>query len=156
MDISPYMAKVTLEGTQEFEKGENEQDQDTQIKESSTTGVIEEAEKEPKQGAVKMAKCSTSKWGPVQVERRSTRVKDTRSSQEKAEDIIAKKNLEYNYIQKAGGKDISSKPNNIDKFVKITSAVGVNCGNCEEDLIKCTDEWNQFKENRKKHVAVGG
>jgi hypothetical protein len=101
-----------------------------------------------------------SKWGPVQAERRSSRIQsDGRSSLEKAKSNKRKGDLEENYI-----KDNNNRPSNSlsrGQVMSIANSVGADLGRSEEEVDANNNACRVFDNSRtrkqlKAHGVSGG
>lgn len=137
--------KVCTEKRQIEEEGVKDMDQSSELESERYN-----AARGKNQGA-NLRKCSKSKWGPVVAERRSTRCSnDTRPWQEKADELIKKKNLEDNYCSKLGGKKSQPSSSNVEKITKIADVVNVNLGEREVAVNENIEKYLLFADKRKK------
>jgi hypothetical protein len=93
-----------------------------------------------------------SGWGPIFVERRSTRIReDGRTTMEKAKDNKKKEDLEENYTN---GKKRSSKPMNDKHLLHVVKSVGVDLGSEVEAIEYNLKACCQFDDNRNSKKAI--
>jgi hypothetical protein len=91
-----------------------------------------------------------NKWGPVQVERRSTRFKnDGRTSLEKAQENKKKMDLEELYNK--GKNKKPSKNLNSKHLINVASVIGVDLGDGKGTIEENLDVCVQFDEDKLKH-----